>query len=121
MSGNVFDDSSAKRIVRAVKHVERGIQGSTHNEPRRTPQIIGGTLVAFTLTEDMGTTTSGEASCTVHRVWSSADETYTTGTEEGVVVDPFDIFDEAVDEANGKGYLRAGDGRQVIDPIVISC
>jgi len=41
MAGTVFDKDGARRIVRAVKHVERGIQGSTHSVPRRTPHTLG--------------------------------------------------------------------------------
>ena len=77
-------------------------------------------VVYFVLTEDMGNTTAGEASATISSMWVAADEGY-TGSVSGVVVDPGDIFTEATSGAKGKGVLRQGDGRTVIDPLVMTC
>ena len=78
-------------------------------------------VVAFTLTEDMDASTPGEASCTIRRAWSAANEEYTASSDTSVVVDPDDIWDAALSGAEGRGYLMPGNDRTVIDPIVISC
>ncbi len=119
-AGNQFDNDAARRIGRVVRQVETQIQGTTGQGRGGSPQILGLTLIAFTLTEDMGNTTAGEASATLHKSWVPADEGY-SGSDDGVVVDPGDIFDEALDGAYGKGFLRPGNDRQVVDPIVIGC
>ncbi len=81
---------------------------------------IDGMKVAFTMTEDMGATTSGEASVTLHGAWDPSTEAY-TGSGTGVVISPGTAFDAALDGAYGEGTLRRGDGRMVIDPNWISC
>lgn len=117
MGGVNYDKRSADRIDKVVQYIERSIQGSTYSLPRRTPQILPDfRVVGFTLTEDMGETTAGEASCTVHKVWDPATETY-AGTDSGVVVDPGGVFASALDKMVGKGIVRKGDSRNVVDPL----
>ncbi len=84
------------------------------------PIPAGSTVVGFTLTEGMGNTTAGEASATLHKVWNVSTETY-TGSEAGVVVDPGDIFDVATSGSYGKGLLRTGSDREVVDPYIMKC
>ncbi len=84
------------------------------------PIQVTSPIVAFTLTEDMGNTTSGEASVTVHGTWDAATEAY-TGSDPGVVISPGGAFDDALDEAYGEGRFRPGNDRTVIDPNWITC
>ena len=124
---DVGDQIEAAEYNKLVQRANEGFSAQSYHEDdlgrvifsqNPTEQVV---RVAFTLTEDMGNTTSGEASCTIHRVWDASTEDYTTGTEAGVVRDPGDVFSAALNGAYGKGWLRQGNGRQVIDPIVISC
>ncbi len=118
--GYQLDNDAVRRTGRVVQRVEQRIQGTTGRGRGGSPEILGLTLIAFTLTEDMGNTTASEASATLHKSWDAATETY-TGSDDGVVVDPGDIFDEALSGAYGKGYLRPGNDRTVVDPVVIGC
>ena len=107
------------RAARATRVVER----MTRNHPghrARWAKHGGLRIVGFTLTEDMGKTTAGEASATVSLTWSPSTESY-TGSDVGTVVDPMGIFADALDGEYGKGIMRQGDDRTVIDPLVISC
>ena len=115
-----FSANAAQRIGRATVKVERGMRNTSPRRARWFGLSDGARIVGFTLTEDMGDTTAGEASATIKATWDASSETY-TGSDSGVVVDPLGIFAEATSGADGKGVLRQGNGRTVIDPLIMDC
>ncbi len=77
-------------------------------------------IVGFTLTEDMGNTTAGEASATLSRTWVAASEGY-TGSETMQVKDVQGIFSAATSGSTGVGQIRLGNDREIIEPFNMSC
>lgn len=78
-------------------------------------------IVGITLTEDMGATTAGEASCTVQPTWDPATETYTGSSTSQVAVDSKGVFAAAVSGAEGLAIRRQGNGRIVYEVIQLDC
>jgi len=79
-------------------------------------------VVGIVLTEDMGNTTTGEASCTVKPNWDASAEAYSsTGSFTGVAKDVQGIFVDATDASEGMGKLRMGDDRRVVEIYNMEC
>lgn len=80
----------------------------------------GDRVVKIVLTEDLGETTAGEASCTISSVWSAATESY-SGSDAGVAKDTTGMFAGALDGATGWGWLKTGNSRQIVEIGNLDC
>ena len=106
---------------------DQPVPGDIYVETVLTPngnrQVVssGLALVGITLTEDMGATTAGEASCTVQPTWDPATEAYTGSTASQVAVDSKGVFADAVSGAVGLALRRQGNSRIVYEIIQLSC
>ena len=86
MAGTQFDKQSAKRIAKVVQRVERGVQGSTYREPRRTPQILGGGSNLHPHFELKTALTPGGVATAYLRRYSSVSDVYVTDTDTEFIV-----------------------------------